>query len=116
MGKLWRLALPLIFGFAAVAVIAVIALAILGWQTDSDALAARLEAARLGLDGVRLVAMATLVTLWGPLVRWRGRRRDLAPETVAALAEHRWTLALVLLAIELVLVQNLPGRLWEWLP
>ena len=29
--------------------------------------------------------------------------------------KQRWALALVLLGIELVLVQNVPGRLWEWL-
>jgi hypothetical protein len=108
---------PVLVGFAVVAVVAGSALVVMSEQHTAETLAARIDAARIQLDGLRLLTIATLIVLWSPLVRWRLRLQGLVDvATVESLAQHRWTLALVLLTIELVLVQNLPGRLWRLLP
>lgn len=61
----------------------------------------------------RLALVTGLVGLWGPLIRRLVRHRNLADERIEALVATRWSLAILLLGVELVLVQNLFGPLWS---
>lgn len=91
---------------------ALIGLALTWKAVDPGTLSGRLDAARPWLGLWRLALVGALVGAWGPLSVWLGRMRGLTGPQVAALKQHRWTVAIVLLAVELVLVQNIFGLLW----
>ena len=111
MLRCWCVLKPIALGLLGMLALLMLAGLLLGDGKDTDRLAEALDAERIGVDGARLLLMTVLVTCWGPLVRWRGRQHALAEHRIEQLTEHRWTLALCLLAVELVLVQ----RCWEWL-
>ena len=112
MNRILRLLKPLVLASLLVFIMAVSVLFLLNGPLHETAIAEHINADRRYFDVARLLLMASLVTFWGPLIRWRGRQRGLTSNRIEQLAQHRWTLALCLLAVELVLVQPF----WEWLP
>ncbi len=56
----------------------------------------------------RLATITMVIAFWRPLCERIARWRDLADYELHTLLAHRWTLAVVLLLTELIVVQRLP--------
>lgn len=105
------------FAAAMLAAVVLAGIALLLWSRweSAEAISARLQSLRLFLDAGRLALLALFVTAWGPLMAWRGRAYGLSEVRITELKAQRWKVAVVILAVELVLVQNLLGKIGGWL-
>lgn len=100
-----RVGLGLVLGYAATLAIVGIVLTLWSRHQDLEAIHAALEEAKPALAIWRLVLYAALVAAWPRLCR------RLADERLGG---QRWQVAIGLLLYELLLVQNIPGRLTVW--
>lgn len=73
-----------------------------------DRISSRLQAVEPYLAIWRLALIALVIAFWRPLCKRIARLRDLAECELHTLLAHRWTLAVVLLLTELIVVQRLP--------
>lgn len=73
-----------------------------------DRIASRLQAVEPYLAIWRLALITMIVVFWRPLCERIGRWRELTDYELNALLAHQWTVAVVLLLTELIVVQRLP--------
>ena len=102
------------FLLAFIVVLLLVALAATLLLPNLDAVAS----ARAGLDRysmflmlVRLAVIGVLWLCWVPLMNWL--YRNSAPKALAYMQSRRNNFAIVFLAIELLLIQNVLGWLWR---
>lgn len=75
---------------------------------DPAGLAAQIDSWRPYLQVWRLLLIAALIGFWGPICNLIGQLRRLDDETVTELRRMRWTVAVILLLVELIVIQRLP--------
>ncbi len=73
-----------------------------------DRIASRLKAVEPYSAIWRLALITMVIAFWHPLCERIARWRHLAAREINALLAHRWTVAVVLLLTELIVVQRLP--------
>jgi len=92
----------------ACALIAGLALFIWSRFETPDRIASRLQTVEPYLAIWRLGLIALVIAFWRPLCERIARWRDLADYELHTLLAHQWTVAVVLLLTELIVVQRLP--------
>jgi H+/Cl- antiporter ClcA len=87
-------------------------LCLLAWShyQDMETIASQLEATRPWLAVWRLTVFLVLIGGWPYWMAWLGRGRGWSEARRKALRAQRWRIALWLIVLELVLVQNVVGR------
>lgn len=98
--------------FAAACLLVILVASVILPNQDSIA-AAREGLARYGLllMCIRLALIGLLWLYWNPLLKWF--YKDRAPKALAHLRSRRNYFAVVFLAVELLLIQNILGWFWR---
>lgn len=107
------LAKTLAITLAAVATLIVLMTAIGPLNRAATAAAERLESLALALMGLRLTLIAGLWLAWPRLIERSVTPTN--PDVAGHLQVRRHPVVAILLGIELVLIQNVGGKAWQWL-